>query len=51
MNMIPRPEHPNPQWERKNWKNLNGKWQFEIDSMASGMDRELSGPADAGVFP
>ena len=41
INVCPRPEHPNPQWERKNWKNLNGKWQFEIDSMASGMDREL----------
>ena len=41
MNMIPRPEHPNPQWERANWKNLNGKWQFEIDHGASGEYREL----------
>ncbi len=40
-NRIPRPEHPNPQWERKNWKNLNGKWQFEIDAVASGISREL----------
>ena len=40
-NLIPRPEHPNPQWERKNWKNLNGKWQFEIDHCASGEFREL----------
>ena len=40
-NLIPRPEHPNPQWERKNYKNLNGKWQFEIDHCASGEFREL----------
>lgn len=28
---IPRPEHPNPQSERKNWLNLNGEWDFEFD--------------------
>ena len=28
---IPRPEHPNPQTERKNWLNLNGEWDFEFD--------------------
>lgn len=28
---IPRPEHPNPQLERKNWLNLNGEWDFEFD--------------------
>ena len=28
---IPRPEHPNPQFERKNWINLNGEWDFEFD--------------------
>ena len=38
---IPRPEHPNPQWERKNWKTLNGTWQFEIDNGISGKDRKL----------
>lgn len=26
-----RPEHPNPQFERKNWCNLNGEWDFEFD--------------------
>ena len=41
MNTIPRPEHPNPQWERKNWKNLNGTWQFEIDYSATGEERGL----------
>ena len=38
---IPRPEHPEPQWERKNWVNLNGEWQFELDHGASGQDRGL----------
>ncbi len=40
-NIIPRPEHPNPQMMRKNWVNLNGKWQFEIDYSVSGVDRGL----------
>ena len=39
--LIPRPEHPNPQWERKNWKCLNGTWQFEIDHGVSGENRGL----------
>ncbi|MBE6581530.1 MAG: beta-galactosidase [Ruminococcaceae bacterium] len=38
---IPRAEHPNPQWERKNWKNLNGTWQFDIDNAQSGEARGL----------
>ena len=40
-NFIPRPEHPNPQWKREKWVNLNGKWQFEIDNTKSGEVREL----------
>ena len=27
----PRPEYPRPQFEREDWLNLNGKWQFEFD--------------------
>jgi len=41
-NMIPRPEHPNPQWVRENWTNLNGEWQFEIDHLATGEERGLA---------
>lgn len=37
----PRPEHPNPQWERSTWRNLNGKWMFEIDNSKSGENRRL----------
>lgn len=39
--MIPRSEHPNPQFFRKEWLNLNGEWEFEIDYSASGKDREF----------
>ncbi len=38
---IPRPEHPNPQFERANWINLNGKWEFEMDKGVSGRDRKF----------
>ncbi len=27
----PRSEHPNPQFERESWLNLNGEWDFEFD--------------------
>ena len=39
--MMYRPEHPNPQFERKNWINLNGKWDFAFDYGKSGIDRKL----------
>lgn len=38
--MIPRNEHPNPQFMRKEWICLNGKWNFEIDNARSGIARE-----------
>jgi len=38
---IPRPEHPNPQWERKNWRNLNGEWEFDFDFGVSARERKL----------
>ncbi len=39
--MIPRSEHPNPQFERKSWINLNGEWEFEIDCGVSGIERKF----------
>ena len=38
---IPRPEHPRPEFFRKDWKNLNGLWQFEKDVAASGFARKF----------
>ncbi|MFA6947966.1 MAG: sugar-binding domain-containing protein [Eubacteriales bacterium] len=37
----PRPEYPRPQLVRGDWCNLNGEWEFEIDSGKSGRDRRL----------
>ena len=39
--MIPRSEHPKPQFQRDNWMNLNGPWAFEIDQGRSGEARKL----------
>lgn len=38
---IPRPEHPNPQWQRENWRTLNDIWEFEFDFGCSAVQREL----------
>ena len=38
---IPRSEHPNPQFYRDNWVNLNGTWDFEIDYGVSGHERGM----------
>ena len=38
---IPRNEYPNPQWERKNWQCLNGKWKFDFDYGKSAIERKL----------
>ena len=40
-NSTPRPEYPQPQFERENWVNLNGEWQFAFDFGKSGLDRHF----------
>ena len=42
--MIPRIEHPKPQFQRDSWMNLNGPWAFEIDQGRSGEARNLHTP-------
>ncbi|MBM3280379.1 MAG: beta-galactosidase [Candidatus Handelsmanbacteria bacterium] len=37
----PRPEYPRPQMVRQDWLNLNGAWEFELDSGRSGEARGL----------
>ncbi len=37
----PRPEYPRPQFVRKEWLNLNGEWEFEMDLGKSGLQRGL----------
>ncbi|MCQ2770665.1 MAG: beta-galactosidase [Clostridia bacterium] len=41
MATLPRPEYPNPQFERQNWINLNGEWDFEIDNTLTAIDRGI----------
>ncbi len=36
-----RQEHPNPQFFRNEWINLNGEWDFEFDFGASGKERNV----------
>lgn len=36
---IPLPEHPRPDFERANWLNLNGVWDFEFDSLDQGLNK------------
>ena len=38
---IPRNEYPRPQLVRKNWLNLNGEWDFEIDNSKVGEAKEF----------
>lgn len=38
---IPRPEHPRPDFFRKDWMNLNGTWDFETDPGSSGRERNI----------
>lgn len=41
MKDVLRAEYPRPQLERKDWKSLNGEWEFEVDYSVSGKARKL----------
>jgi hypothetical protein len=34
---IPLPEHPRPDFERRDWLNLNGRWRFAFDGANAGV--------------
>ncbi len=36
---IPLPEHPRPSWQREQWVNLNGYWNFQFDAQNQGEGR------------
>jgi beta-galactosidase/beta-glucuronidase len=40
---IPRPEYPQPQFQRSDWLNLNGRWQFEFDDGNAGLAEDWAG--------
>jgi hypothetical protein len=37
---IPLPEHPRPDFQRDNWINLNGIWEFQFDSLDIGLGQK-----------
>ena len=37
MDSIPLPEHPRPDFQRADWLNLNGRWQFRLDAADEGL--------------
>jgi len=40
---IPRPEYPQPQFQREPWVNLNGPWEFEFDDGDRGLTEDWAG--------
>lgn len=39
--MAAREEYPRPGFQRENWQNLNGEWEFYMDAGASGKQRKV----------
>ena len=42
--VIPRPEHPRPDFMRDTFLNLNGVWQFAFDDADEGVAKEWMKP-------
>lgn len=42
--LLPRPEHPRPDFMRPNWINLNGEWQFSYDDDDRGLNEKWYRP-------
>ena len=40
---MPRAEYPQPQFEREQWMNLNGRWEFAFDDGNRGLEENWSG--------
>ncbi len=41
---VPRAEHPRPDFERSQWINLNGTWEFRFDPKNEGLDENWQRP-------
>jgi hypothetical protein len=46
---IPLPEHPRPDFQRAQWANLNGAWEFRFDKENTGLDQNWA--AGKAEFP
>ena len=44
---VPRPEFPQPQFERAAWQTLNGEWQFDFDDANAGLAAAWFSPQKA----
>jgi beta-galactosidase/beta-glucuronidase len=42
---IPRPEYPQPQFQRQQWQTLNGRWEFEYDDDNNGLKEDWASGA------
>jgi beta-galactosidase/beta-glucuronidase len=42
--LIPRPEYPQPQFQRADWMNLNGVWAFDFVDANAGLDANWAAP-------
>jgi len=42
---VPRPEYPQPQFQREQWMNLNGRWEFAFDDLNLGLEEDWGGGA------
>ncbi len=42
--VIPRPEHPRPDFRREQWLNLNGDWEFRFDPHDHGIEEQWWNP-------
>ena len=42
--VIPRPEHPRPDFQRQSWLNLNGEWGFAFDDRDEGRNEKWYRP-------
>ncbi len=42
---VPRPEYPQPQFQREQWMTLNGQWEFEFDDSNAGLDQNWASGA------
>jgi hypothetical protein len=41
---VPRAEHPRPDFERAEWRNLNGEWEFRFDPLDLGLVQNWQRP-------
>lgn len=42
---VPRPEYPQPQFQREQWLSLNGAWEFEFDDANVGLEENWAAGA------